>query len=290
MSLPIRLDDGREFIFTLLEGEDAMQKIVAFCNAHMGGDASCVAQLKQHVMAPEPAPARPLLSLPIRVDDGREIAFELYEGEDPAQKAVLPTSMGADAVVHQADDPRECLSCGIISGNSSSSSAAAAAAALRRAAGGGGGTGAGAGGALLRGRRAVVVGRGRVVAREQRREEVAARGRRRDLWWRERRAARPQHRAAGRLEAVRRGARLGRIVRRDGRRARRDDQRAPLPVQRRRDERRGEIERSAAQVQRGVVEERGAGAFHQSPVAEARPAGVHDHREGVERRARTPRR
>ena len=91
VSLPIRLDDGREFIFTLLEGEDAMQKIVAFCSASMGGDASCIDQLKQHVtarggMAPEPAPARPLLSLPIRVDDGREIAFELYEGEDPAQK------------------------------------------------------------------------------------------------------------------------------------------------------------------------------------------------------------
>ena len=104
VSLPIRLDDGREFIFTLLEGEDAMQKIVAFCSASMGGDPSCIDQLKQHVtaqggMAPEPAPARPLLSLPIRVDDGREIAFELYEGEDPAQKlkAFCQHYMGADA-------------------------------------------------------------------------------------------------------------------------------------------------------------------------------------------------
>ena len=104
VSLPIRLDDGREFIFTLLEGEDPMQKIVAFCSASMGGDASCIEQLKRHVtaqggMAPEPAPARPLLSLPIRVDDGREIAFELYEGEDPAQKlkAFCQHYMGADA-------------------------------------------------------------------------------------------------------------------------------------------------------------------------------------------------
>ena len=49
--------------------------------------------------APEPEPARPLLSLPIRVDDGREIAFELYEGEDPAQKlkAFCQHYMGADA-------------------------------------------------------------------------------------------------------------------------------------------------------------------------------------------------
>ena len=80
VSLPIKIDDDREFTFTLLEGEDPMQKIVAFCNAHMSGDPSCIDQLKQHVtaqggMAPEPAPARPLLSLPIRVDDGREIAF-----------------------------------------------------------------------------------------------------------------------------------------------------------------------------------------------------------------------
>ena len=104
VSLPIKIDDGREFIFTLLEGEDAMQKIVAFCSASMGGDPSCIDQLKQHVtaqggMAPEPAPARPLLSLPIRVDDGREIAFELYEGEDPAQKlkAFCQHYMGADA-------------------------------------------------------------------------------------------------------------------------------------------------------------------------------------------------
>ena len=37
--------------------------------------------------------------LPIRVDDGREIAFELYEGEDPAQKlkAFCQHYMGADA-------------------------------------------------------------------------------------------------------------------------------------------------------------------------------------------------
>ena len=103
---PVRctLDDGREVIFTLLDGEDAMQKIVAFCSASMGGDPSCIEQLKQHVtaqggMAPEPEPARPLLSLPIRVDDGREIAFELYEGEDPAQKlkAFCQHYMGADA-------------------------------------------------------------------------------------------------------------------------------------------------------------------------------------------------
>ena len=104
VSLPIRLDDGREFTFTLLEGEDPMQKIVAFCSASMGGDPSCIDQLKQHVtaqggMAPEREPARPLLSLPIRVDDGREIAFELYEGEDPAQKlkAFCQHYMGADA-------------------------------------------------------------------------------------------------------------------------------------------------------------------------------------------------
>ena len=104
VSLPIRIDDDREFTFTLLEGEDAMQKIVAFWAASMGGDPSCIDQLKQHVtaqggMAPEPAPARPLLSLPIRVDDGREIAFELYEGEDPAQKlkAFCQHYMGADA-------------------------------------------------------------------------------------------------------------------------------------------------------------------------------------------------
>ena len=89
-----------------------MQKIVAFCSASMGGDPSCIEQLKQHVtaqggMAPEPEPARPLLSLPIRVDDGREIAFELYEGEDPAQKRVLPAALreGADATpCTQADD------------------------------------------------------------------------------------------------------------------------------------------------------------------------------------------
>ena len=104
VSLPIRIDDDREFTFTLLEGEDAMQKIVAFCSASMGGDPSCIEQLKQHVtaqggMAPEPEPARPLLSLPIRVDDGREIAFELYEGEDPMQKlkAFCQHYMGADA-------------------------------------------------------------------------------------------------------------------------------------------------------------------------------------------------
>ncbi len=104
VSLPIKIDDDREFTFTLLEGENPMQKIVAFCNAHMSGDPSCIEQLKQHVtaqggMAPEPAPARPLLSLPIRVDDGREIAFELYEGEDPMQKlkAFCQHYMGADA-------------------------------------------------------------------------------------------------------------------------------------------------------------------------------------------------
>jgi hypothetical protein len=104
VSLPIRIDDDREFTFTLLEGEDPMQKIVAFCSASMGGDPSCIEQLKNHVtaqggMAPEPEPARPLLSLPIRVDDGREIAFELYEGEDPMQKlkAFCQHYMGADA-------------------------------------------------------------------------------------------------------------------------------------------------------------------------------------------------
>ena len=37
--------------------------------------------------------------------------------------------------------------------------------------------------------------------------------------------------------------------------------------------------------ERGKERERGAGAFHQRPVAEARPARVHDGREGVERRA-----
>ena len=70
----------------------------------MGGDPSCIEQLRGHIAAqgamPEPEPAaRPLLSLPIRVDDGREIAFELYEGEDPAQKlkAFCQHYMGADA-------------------------------------------------------------------------------------------------------------------------------------------------------------------------------------------------
>ena len=57
MSLPIRVDDDREFTFTLLEGEDPMAKVRAFCQAHMGGEASCVEQLGPAVAAQAPAPA-----------------------------------------------------------------------------------------------------------------------------------------------------------------------------------------------------------------------------------------
>ena len=61
VSLPIKVDDDREFTFTLLEGEDPMAKVRAFCQAHMGGEASCVEQLGPAVVAQAPRrrPNRP---------------------------------------------------------------------------------------------------------------------------------------------------------------------------------------------------------------------------------------
>jgi hypothetical protein len=134
VSLPVMVDD-REVLLQVFAGEDPMQKLVTFCGEYLSANAGdCVAQLTQHVVAagggaepePEPAPPPPttpqakttpevaqpspdtpklLVSFPIRVDDGREIHLEIFEGDDRMQKlsefCTLYMGAGAASCVEQ---------------------------------------------------------------------------------------------------------------------------------------------------------------------------------------------
>ena len=122
VSLPIMVGD-REVLLQVFAGEDPMQKLVTFCGEYLSANAGdCVAQLTQHVVAagggaepePEPAPPPPpqaeitpklLISFPIRVDDGREMRLEIFEGDDRMQKlsefCTLYMGAGAASCVEQ---------------------------------------------------------------------------------------------------------------------------------------------------------------------------------------------
>ena len=185
---------------------------------------------------------RDLLSLPIRVDDGREIARAL-RGRGPRAAAFCPPhGRRRRRTLMTPQNARHV----IISGNSSSSSQPARAATGVAA---GGAAGGAATGGCRRRRPPAMLLSSEVHASSPGKscEEVAAcAGRRR----RPRRRERAEPAAAHRRRPARRRYAAARVsagtVRRDAARARRHQKGAPLPVQRRGHERRREIEQRGA--------------------------------------------